>query len=283
MNIDFGIVKKYFSDRGFGFVTHTFLSSHQSEVFFHIRNVKRTCSDLAEKLANDESVDTICFWYETENTSKGEQVCNVLKSDIIHNMDIDNLPSIIEKVNIIWSDVDSTIPVWLREVTVDLVGVDRAREIDLERDALERERRELEDKERKKREAVQKIEETKREERRKEQEVLRKIEDAKRQKLIEEQQIQEEIEEKEFEQLVAEMKPLGITHSNQVSDYIMKNRLGYKYKNISGIVEMEKNGTSWNLKGGFPTIIYARLCEELGLSNQGSRARAVGFKPFKDL
>lgn len=243
MNIDFGIVKKYFSDRGFGFVTRTFLSGHQSEVFFHIKNVKKMRSDLAEKLANDESVDTICFWYETENTSKGEQVLNVLKSDVIHNMDIDNLPSIIEKVEITWSDVDSTIPAWLREVTVDLVGVDRAKEIDLERDALERERRELEEKERKER----------------------------------------EVEEKEFEELVAEMKPLGITESREVSRYIINNRLGYKYKNISGIVEMEKNGTSWDFKGGFQKDIYARLCKELGLHNQGTRAKVVGFKAFKDL
>ena len=283
MNIDFGIVKKYFSDRGFGFVTHTFLSGHQSEVFFHIRNVKRTRSDLAEKLANDEPVDTICFWYETENTSKGEQVLNVLKSDVIQNMDIDNLPSIIEKVEITWSDVDSTIPVWLREVTVDLVGVDRAKEIDLERDELERERRELEENERKEREAVQKIEDAKREKRRKEREALLVIEKVKTQKLIEEQKIQEEIEEKEFEELVAEMKPLGIKESKEVSWYIMNNRLGHKYKNISGIVKMEKDGTQWNFKGGFPPIIYARLCEELGLSNQGTRARAVGFKAFKDL
>lgn len=283
MNIDFGIVKKYFSDRGFGFVTHTFLSGHQSEVFFHIRNVKKTRSDLAEKLANDESVDTIYFWYETENTSKGEQVRNVLKSDAIHNMDIDNLPSIIEQVEITWSDVDATIPAWLREVTVDLVGVDRAKEIDLERDALERERRELEEKERKEREAVQKMEDAKREKRRKERKALLEIEKVKTQKLNEEQKIQEEVEEKEFEELVAEMKPLGITESREVSRYIMNNRLGYKYKNISGIVKMEQNGTSWHFKGGFPPIIYARLCEELGLSNQGTRARVVGFKAFKDL
>lgn len=265
MNIDFGVVKKYFSDRGFGFVTHTFISGHQSEVFFHIRNVKKTRADLAEKLANDESVDAICFWYETENTSKGEQVRNILKSDVIQNMDIDNLQSIIEKVEITWSDVDSSIPVWLREVTVDLVGADRAKEIDLERDALEREKRELEEK------------------RQKERDVLRKTEEAKRRKLLDEQNIQKEIEKKEFEQLVAEMKALGITESKEVSWHIMNNRLGDKYKNISGVVKMEQDGTSWNFKGGFPPDIYARLCSELGLSNQGTRARAVGFKAFKDL
>ena len=119
--------------------------------------------------------------------------------------------------------------------------------------------------------------------RQEEQEALRKIEEAKRQKLIEEQKIQGEVEEKEFEQLVAEMKPLGLIKSKDVSWHIMSSRLGYKYKNISGIVKMEQDGTSWNFKGGFPPVIYARLCEELGLSNQGTRARVVGFKPFKDL
>jgi cold shock CspA family protein len=265
MKIDFGIVKKYFSERGFGFVTHTFLSGHQSEVFFHVRNVKKTRSDLAEKLTNDEPLDTICFWYETENTSKGEQVRNVLKSDAIHNMDIDNLSSIIEKVEITWSDVNSMIPFWLRGVTVDLVGVDRAKEIDLERGALERERKELEEK------------------RQKEREVLRETEEAKRKELLEEQKNQEIIEEKEFEQLVAEMKSLGITESRGVTWHIMNNRLGDKYKNISGVVQMEQDGTSWDFKGGFPKDIYKRLCRELGLSNQGTRARAVGFKAFKDL
>lgn len=265
MNIDFGIVKKYFSDKGFGFITHTFLSGDQSEVFFHIKNVKRTRPDLAEKLDNEEFIDTICFWYESENTSKGEQVHKVLKSDVIHCMNIDNLPSIIDKVETTWSNIDSAIPVWLREVTVDLVGVDRAREIDLERDTLEKEERELEEK------------------RQKEREALRETEDAKRKKRLKEQKNQEKIEEKEFEQLVAEMKSLGITESREVSWHIMNNRLGDKYKNISGVVKMEQDGTSWNFNGGFPPDIYAKLCRELGLSNQGTRAKAVGFKPFKDL
>ena len=258
MNIDFGVVKRYLSDRGFGFVTRTFQSSHQSEVFFHIKNIKRTHPDLAEKLDNDAAADTIYFWYETDNTSKGEQICNVLTPDDINSKVLDNLPNFVKKIESIWTDIDSTLPVWLRDITDDLVGIDRTNELSLERDGLERERRELEEKRQKEWDAQQKIEE-------------------------ENLQMQEEAEEKEFEQLVAEMKPLGITKSNEVSCYIMKNRLGNKYKNISGIVMMEQDGTSWDFKGGFPPDIYARLCEQLGLSNQGSRARAVGFKSFKDL
>jgi hypothetical protein len=261
VNIDFGIVKKYFSDRGFGFVTRTFLSSRQSEVFFHIRNVKKTRADLAEKLGKYEPTDSIWFWYDTEITSKGEQVLGIVDSGEIHNLDFDNLPTIIDKIEVIWADVDSNMPDWLQEVTLDLLGIDRVEELSLERDALEKEIRKIE---------------------KKRQKEIRKVE-KKRQKQLKKEKIQKDIEEKEFEQLVVEMKVLGITESKYVSRYIMSNKLGHKYKNISGIVKMEHDGTVWDFKGGFPPEIYARLCNELGLRNQGTRARALSFKAFKDL
>lgn len=105
----------------------------------------------------------------------------------------------------------------------------------------------------------------------------------KTQKLIEEQKAQEGVEEKEFEQLVTEMKQLGLTHSSQVSNYIVRNQLGYKYKNISGVLEMVLNGTTWKFKGGFPPRIYARLCQELDLDNEGTRAKPGKFESFKEL
>lgn len=61
MNIDFGLVSKYFPNRGFGFVTKTFFSGYQSEVFFHIKNIKRTHPDLAERLSNKEFIGGIYF------------------------------------------------------------------------------------------------------------------------------------------------------------------------------------------------------------------------------
>lgn len=272
MNIDFGIVKKYISDRGFGFVTHTFISGCQSEVFFHIKNVKKTRADLVEKLVNEESTDSIWFWYDTEITNKGKQVNNILKSNAIHDMDIDNLPTIIDKVETTWTDVSSTIPAWLLEITVDLLGINRAEELSLKRDALEEEIRKIE----KKRQRKEKKGDKKR------QKEIRKVE-KKRLKLLKKEKVQKDIEEEEFGQLVAEMKVLGITESKYVSRYIMSNKLSRKYKNISGIVQMEQDGTLWDFKGGFPPEIYARLCNELGLRNQGTRARARGFKAFKDL
>lgn len=262
MTVDFGIVKNYLPDKGFGFVSRTFLEGHQTEVFFHIRTIKKCSFDLAEKLNNSDSIDTICFWYETEDTAKGEQVRNVVNSQIIQSTEFDNLSTVLNKVEEFWNDVDFSIPSWLRQATVDLVGDEQAQEIYLERIAFEKEYNEN---------------------KQKEQEALRKIEEEKYRKIIEKRKIQEEVEKNEFEQLVAEMKTLRFTHSNQVSRYITDNHLGSKYKNISGIIKMEQEGTTWQYEGGFPTKIYAMLCAELGLSNQGSRARAVSFTPFKDL
>ena len=102
-------------------------------------------------------------------------------------------------------------------------------------------------------------------------------------KLIEEQKIQKEIEYREFKELITEMASLGFTHSKELSDYIIRNQLGYKYKNISGVLEMEKDGYRWDFNGGFPEKIYAQICSELNLRNEGSNAKVVNFNSFKKL
>lgn len=92
-----------------------------------------------------------------------------------------------------------------------------------------------------------------------------------------------ETEEKEFEQLIHEIVPLGFTTSGQVSEYIIQNKLGYKYKNISGALEMELNGTTWSFNGAFSPKIYARLCHELGLDNRNPSAKPKKFTSFKNM
>lgn len=94
---------------------------------------------------------------------------------------------------------------------------------------------------------------------------------------------QEQVEEDEFNQLVAETRSRNFSRSKQLSYYIVNNKLGYKYQNISGILEMENDERTWNFDGGFPPRIYARLCEELGLGNEGTRAKPKKYTPYKDL
>ena len=92
-----------------------------------------------------------------------------------------------------------------------------------------------------------------------------------------------QLEEEEFNQLVEEVMAKGFTESRQVSQYIMANKLGRKYRHISGVLEMERGEDSWRFHGGFPPRIYARLCDALGLDQKISDARVAGFKSFSDL
>jgi len=90
-------------------------------------------------------------------------------------------------------------------------------------------------------------------------------------------------EESELLALISEVKSKGFKYSKELSSYILKNQLKRKYPNISGVVKMEKSGEQWNFSGGFPKKIYGIVCSELGLSDQGTTAKAVGFKSFKDM
>lgn len=93
----------------------------------------------------------------------------------------------------------------------------------------------------------------------------------------------ESLNEQEFNELVTELSALGFTHSSDVSEYIVKNNLGAKYKNISGVLQMKKGGDEWSFDGGFPPDIYARLCQKLKLKNKGSQARSGEFTPYKNI
>lgn len=264
MSIDFGVVSNYISERGFGFVRGLLLGS-STEIFFHIKTIKKADPQLATMLASDSSNDNFHFWLETEITTKGTQVRTVLSRDQIRHGAITESARIIERVESYWRNIASQEPLWLEEVTIDLLGRDRADELSLERSHLEAEQKK------------------KRELERKEYEAKAAIEQEKRQRQREAEEAQEKLEEDEFKSLVAEMTKFGFTHSSQVSNYIVSNRLGYKYKNISGVLQMELDGTTWNFKGGFPPKIYAKLCDELGLSNNGTRARAVSFESFGNI
>ncbi|WP_417642420.1 hypothetical protein [Enterobacter kobei] len=93
----------------------------------------------------------------------------------------------------------------------------------------------------------------------------------------------ETLNEQEFNELVTELSALGFIYSSEVSEYIVKNNLGAKYKNIAGILQMKKNGDQWLFDGGFPRDIYARLCRKLKLKNKGSQAHPGEFTPYKNV
>jgi len=262
MTIDFGNIKSYDAGRGFGFVGCTF-SNPNGKVFFHIKKIKKKHPELAQQLDNSEAAfETFNFWYEIGTSEKGEQVSELwLCTENIPQSYIHELCGLIQKVESIWKNVDSPKPNWLDLVTLQLVGVDRRYELSIERDNLESQLRVAEEERCRAAEALRQNE-------------IRRI--------IEAHDL-DEVKANELEQILKEMRPFGFTHSNQLSKYIVKHQLGYRYPNISGIVTMEQAGEEWDFHGGFPPKIYKIICEELNLDNQRSQATPIRFTPFKDI
>lgn len=87
----------------------------------------------------------------------------------------------------------------------------------------------------------------------------------------------------EFEKLVREVGKKGFTQSAEVSKYIVKHQLGFKYPNISGHLEMSNSKDTWVFVGGFPPQIYAELCDRLDVGDKGTRATAGKFESFAEL
>ena len=211
---------------------------------------------------NSEAFETVNFWYKIEIIEKGEQVNKLwLSTENIPQSYTHELCGLIKKVESIWKNVDFPKPSWLDLVTIELVGVDRRHKLSVERDNLESQLRAAE------------------EERRREAEALRQNEIR---RIVEVHNLKK-AEADELEQLLAEMRPLNFTHSKQLSAYIVKHQLGYRYPNISGIVRMEEAGTEWDFHGGFSPDIYKFICMELNLDNQRTSARPVVFTPFEDV
>ncbi|MGC9528884.1 MAG: cold-shock protein [Limnospira sp.] len=258
MTLDFGSIKSYNTDRGFGFVCHTLFNAN-SAVFFHIRKIKIKYPKLARQLDNGEACNEVKFWYKVEKDKKGEQVSHLwLSKENIPPSYANELYDLIKKVESIWKNVNFLKPDWLDFVTIELLGVERRHELSVERDNLESQLRATE------------------EERRMGAEVLRKKEIR---RIADEHNLRE-AKADELEKLLTEMRPFNFTHSKQLSAYIVKHKLGYRYPNISGIVRMEEAGTQWNFHGGFPPDIYRIICDELNLDNQRTAARPIDFEPF---
>lgn len=89
--------------------------------------------------------------------------------------------------------------------------------------------------------------------------------------------------EKEISELVTFFKMKGFTHSSQVSKYIRNNKLGKKYRNISGFLEMSnEEGDSWTFEGGIAPQYYKEICHRLNLDNNRTDSFVVGFESYKD-
>ena len=258
MKIDFGKVERYIEDRGFGFVSHTFAGLPSKEVFFHIKSIKRTHPELALALSSHKFHTSLYFWYEFEILEKGAKVVAILDPRKIWENYPDNKSKFVEAIEKSWLSPKILLSETIKKATFELLPPDEVYQLEVRRDILEEERK-------------QKSEE------------LRRAETTRLQEMADQIRANEKAEEDEFCQLVAELTALGFTQSKQVSAYIVRQKLGFKYQHISGVLQMKMGGDVWNFNGGFPPKVYARLCSELGLGNQGSGAKPLSFIAYKDI
>ena len=267
-SIDFGKVERYIEDKGFGFVSRNFSGQlYGGEVFFHIKTVKRTNPKLAQELKSFDPYDAPYFWYELESTGKGAQVTTLIDPRTIAKRHAAESARITDAITKILVNENERLNIFGRFPPLSEAIIKAASEF-IPKDELMRLEKERSALEAKKNKVWQELEDIKKAER-------KEAEDKKA--------AQVKIEEEEFSLLVKEISKLGFTHSKQVSEYIVRNRLGHKYKNISGVLQMQVRGTEWSFNGGFPPNIYARLCCELDLENQGSEAKPKGFRSYKEL
>ena len=269
VNLAFGVVEKFIPDRGFGFVTNELPGGKRERYFFHVKGVKKARPDL---IAGLESGDGTWFWYSLEESPKGKQAVPLDQRQ--WNARKQEAECMVEQIEQIWAQAGA-LPSWLDQVSSELLGTDRAMHLTQERALRDAARRRIAEEQRKLQEAEHLVR-------------VAKLEADRAMRLAgEEERAQEAAkeaeEEAEFTALVAEIAALGFTQSSQLSTYIRRNQLGYKYKTLSGFLIMDSDGQQWKFEGGFPPKIYARLCGELGFAKDPDRkSRPVDFVSFED-
>lgn len=253
MDIEFGIVTRYFSNRGFGFVSRELGGANQEQVFFHISVLEQRFPELANAIKSQGDDEATFFWYEVGRSTKGPLVVDAFDYDDVTSFPSDDFLKVMTRLKSLWMNLDFQLPDWMVQVAKNTLSSEQFDEINSSRQlAISNARSQR---------SAQSVGNK----------VIPNLFDS-----IKDQ-------EREFEALVEEIRPLGFRRSSEVSNYIVRRRLGLKYQHISGHLEMRMNGDTWTFDGGFPPDIYRRLCTELGLTNSGSSARPSRFTSYKAL
>jgi cold shock CspA family protein len=279
MTVCFGYITEYNAKRGFGLINNLFEDA-STTFFFHINTIRRRYPKLAKKLANQEDEnERIYLWYKTKFMRGKNQVGFIwLNSAEIFKQEPEQRTVLTSNIENIWENMfekqDKAYSIaqtmkstmsptrfemflhqkqreWeqhkkdIESAVIDVLGVERFEELVQKRKAAQI-----------------------------------GAENSKQEQFEQIVEGMSQSEKDEFRLLIEEMRPLNFTTSKQLSMYILRHQLGRKYKTISGIVEMEKNGRTWDFNGGFSPRIYSKICKVLELSDQNSKAKVVGFQSF---
>lgn len=293
MSLALGKVDKYFCDKGFGFVKPVFMSNESVDsIFFHISVIKN--KSFANKLKSDDLDDSYYFWFNFRRGPKGLEVTNTIRESDIANEASDS-EELTSKIELYWFDITNSMPDWVKLASTSL-GLD-VEYLNLQRNIKKEEIKKLkiiEDQNKfKEQSTVPKEEyeslETVCCELRSELRVIKnKLADV----TYEYKQAKDKWECAlndpsifEFELLVKEIENLDVkvTKSHEVSRYIVDNRLGDKYQNLAGELEMESDSSQWKFDGGIDPKYYKELCRRLGLTNKNTFSRVRKFVAYKDI
>ncbi len=242
--LEFGKVTKYF-DNGYGFIKPIGSGSvlHEKDIFFHIKVAKNFEDDLIEFI-NDNDKE-LYFWFISKDGKKGKKEVAELWSeakDIPQEFTI----SILEKYssNLINSNKIFTNPVLNSSKPVKpLKGIFKK--------AYQRHP------------------------------IIVKSNDYCAKTLATRHSLST-IDSDELSSILIDMSGKGFKLSSQLSKYITSNKLGNKYPNIAGIVTMSNDEKEWDFDGGFPTNIYRIICQELDLTDKGTRSKAIKFTSYQE-
>lgn len=288
MSISLGKVERYIEDKGFGFITPCFMNDLDlNSIFFHIKTV--STPDVVKSLESEGYLKEPCFvWYTYTKTPKGYAVTSVLDIKDVRDKASQKNKRWEEHLRTVWGSLKSVKPEWLELATQGVMGQEAVHTLKAALAMKEEEANRL-----------RVIEE---------QNKLLKAEtvsvDAYNELLDELTLLKEQVKNVqqerdaikstwesalsdqafyELELLVREVKQQRFTQSHEISKYIVKNRLGDKYRHLSGVLEMENDERSWGFDGGVSPKYYAQLCEKLELDNKNTRSWVSKFTPYKDL
>ena len=88
--------------------------------------------------------------------------------------------------------------------------------------------------------------------------------------------------EKQIEELVAFFKPMRFSKSSQLSNYIVKHQLGYKYPDLCGYLELSNGYDTWEFEGAIAPNYYAEICYRLELDNENSDSIPQSFESYRE-
>lgn len=88
--------------------------------------------------------------------------------------------------------------------------------------------------------------------------------------------------EAQLEELVLFFMPMHFSRSSQLSNYVAEHRLGWKYPDLSGYLELTNGDDTWELEGAIHPDYYAEVCYRLGLDNENSNSIPGLFESFAE-